>query len=108
MRHRHLLSPTTSSIAGDRLVRLRDVVRGVASSASPNRNKTGGPRANTKTHNATTPRVNGAPLDYAPTTVFNSPYMHSVWNSGRITITQGSQSASYDFSNTANPVRILG
>src|SRR5258708_5014562 len=61
MRHRDLLSPTTSSIAGDRLVRLRDVVRGVASSASPNRNKTGGPRANTKTHNATTPRVTQPP-----------------------------------------------
>ena len=39
--------------------------------------------------NATTPRVNGTPIDYAPAAVFNSPHMQSVWNSGRITITQG-------------------
>jgi hypothetical protein len=58
--------------------------------------------------NATTPRVNGTPIDYAPAAVFNSPHMQSVWDSGRITITQGGLSATYDFSDPANPVRALG
>jgi len=40
--------------------------------------------------------------------VFNSPHMQSVWNSGRITITQGGLRATYDFSDPANPVRTLG
>ena len=57
--------------------------------------------------NATPPRINGTPINYAPTAVFNSPYMHSVWGSGRITITDGSHSASYDFSNPANPVKVV-
>jgi len=55
----------------------------------------------------TTPRINGIPIDYSPAAVFNSPYMQSVWNSGKVTITKGSRSASYDFSNPANPVKIL-
>jgi hypothetical protein len=57
--------------------------------------------------NSATPTVNGSPINYAPTNVFNSPYMKSAWNSGRITISLGSQSASYDFTHPANPVKIV-
>ena len=32
---------------------------------------------------ATTPRVNGAPINYAPSLVFNSPFMRSVWAPAR-------------------------
>ena len=39
-----------------------------------------------------TPKVNGVPISYTPAAVFNSPYMHSVWNSGKITIADGAQS----------------
>jgi hypothetical protein len=55
----------------------------------------------------TTPKINNVAINYAPTAVFNSPYMRSVFGSGQITISFGSQSASYDFSNPANPVKIV-
>ena len=55
---------------------------------------------------ATAPRVNGVPINYAPTYLFNSPYMKSVWLSGKITIQKGSSSATYDFSDTAHPVKL--
>ncbi len=57
--------------------------------------------------NQTTPRINNVPINYAPTAVFNSPYMRSVFGSGRITVSFGAQSASYDFSNPANPVKVV-
>jgi hypothetical protein len=57
---------------------------------------------------ATTPRVNGVPINYAPTMGFNSPYMKSTWGTGRITIRKGTQSATYDFSNPAQPVKTVG
>jgi hypothetical protein len=55
---------------------------------------------------ATAPRVNGVPINYAPMYLFNSPYMKSLWASGKITIQKGSSSATYDFSDTANPVKL--
>jgi hypothetical protein len=55
---------------------------------------------------ATTPHVNGVPINYAPMYLFNSPFMKSLWLSGKITITKGSLSATYDFSDTANPVKV--
>ncbi|MDP9335190.1 MAG: hypothetical protein M3Q30_18055 [Actinomycetota bacterium] len=55
---------------------------------------------------ATTPRVNGFAISYAPTYLFNSPYMKSLWLSGKVTITKGSSSATYDFSDTAHPVKV--
>jgi hypothetical protein len=33
--------------------------------------------------------------------------MSSAWSSGRITISKGSMSATYEFSDPANPVRIV-
>jgi hypothetical protein len=54
---------------------------------------------------ATSPRVNGVPINYAPSLVFNSPFMKSVWGSGKITISKGSFSATYDFSDPAHPVK---
>jgi hypothetical protein len=56
---------------------------------------------------ATTPRVNGVPINYAPAKVFNSPYMQSTFGSGRITISKGSQSATYDFSKPTQPVKVV-
>ena len=44
------------------------------------------------------PRVNGRRITYAPPLMFNSPFVKSAWNSGKITIRRGSQSATYDFS----------
>jgi hypothetical protein len=53
------------------------------------------------------PRINGQPLAYAPALGFNSPFMRSVWGSGKITIKFGTQSASYDFSNPAAPRKVV-
>ena len=53
-----------------------------------------------------TPRINGTLLNYSPTAVYNSPFMQSVWNSGKVTITKGTHSASYDFSDPANPIAL--
>ncbi len=50
--------------------------------------------------------VNGLPTNYSPTDVFNSPSMKSAWNSGKITITHNSFSATYDFSDAAHPVKL--
>ena len=35
------------------------------------------------------PEVNGTPIDYAPAMVFDSPFIKSEWNSGRVTIRKG-------------------
>jgi hypothetical protein len=53
------------------------------------------------------PKVNGQPPNYAPANVFNSPFMQSVWGSGKITIKLGAQSATYDFSQPANPTETV-
>ena len=53
------------------------------------------------------PKVNGQPPNYAPAKVFNSPFMQSVWGSGKITIKRGAQSATYDFSQPANPTETV-
>src|SRR4029079_19048764 len=53
-------------------------------------------------------KVNGAPIDYAPPSLFASPFVNSTWGSGRITISKDSMSAIYDFSDKAHPVRFVG
>ena len=53
------------------------------------------------------PRINGRPLVYAPPLGFNSPFMRSVWGTGKISIKFGSQSASYDFSKSAAPSKVV-
>jgi hypothetical protein len=55
---------------------------------------------------ATTPLVNGSPINYSPAYLFDSPFMKSTWLSGKITITKGSLSATYDFSDAAHPVKV--
>jgi hypothetical protein len=53
-----------------------------------------------------TPTVNGTPIDYA-INGFVSPFMHSTWGSGKFTVSKGSRSVNYDFSNPANPVKVV-
>ena len=53
------------------------------------------------------PEVNGKGPGYNPPMVFNSPFMKSKFNSGKVTITYGSKSASYDFSHANAPVKIV-
>ena len=57
--------------------------------------------------NDTTPRTNGAPINYAPPYTFNSPHIRSAWDSGVITIAEGSQLAKYDFRDPAHPVKVV-
>ena len=51
------------------------------------------------------PKVDNHLRAYAPTNVFDSPFMQSVWGSGKITIRNGALRATYDFSNPAAPVK---
>lgn len=53
----------------------------------------------------TTPQINGGNVNFAPINVFGSVYMGSLWGSGKIDIQYGSHNASYDFSNTNNPIK---
>ena len=66
-----------------------------------------GTNLTTSTNTGKAPLVNGASPSYAPAAVFNSPFMQSVWGSGKITITFGAHGASYDFSNPTNPVKTV-
>ena len=45
--------------------------------------------------------------NYSPTNVFDTPFMQSVWGSGKITIPDGAHGATYDFSNHTNPVKTV-
>jgi hypothetical protein len=56
---------------------------------------------------STTAKVNGTPINYAPAAVFNSAHMQSAWDSGRITISYGSRSVTYDFTQPGNPVKVV-
>jgi hypothetical protein len=53
------------------------------------------------------PRVNGHLRSYSPKNVFDTPFMQSVWGSGKITITRGSQRATYDFSRPGAPIKTV-
>ena len=44
---------------------------------------------------------------YEPPLMFNSPFVKSAWNSGKITIKRGSQSATYDFSVSKKPAKVV-
>ena len=35
--------------------------------------------------------VNGHPVDYAPTMAFDSPFVRSEWNSGRVIVQKGAR-----------------
>jgi len=54
------------------------------------------------------PRINDHYANYAPTDVFDTPFMQSVWGSGKITIQNGAERATYDFSNPNAPVKTVG
>lgn len=43
------------------------------------------------------PKINSMPVDYAPARVFNSPFLHSDWNSGVIHIQKGARSKILSF-----------
>lgn len=50
--------------------------------------------------------VNDVPVNYSPANTYESPWMSSVWGTGRWTIGKpGSVSVTYDFSNPTNPVK---
>jgi|SRR4051812_5512549 hypothetical protein len=53
------------------------------------------------------PRINNHRPSYEPPLMFNSPFMKSAWNSGKVTIKRGSQSATYDFSVSNNPRKVV-
>jgi hypothetical protein len=57
--------------------------------------------------NKKAPQVNGKGPGYNPSFVFKSPFMNSKYGSGKITIKKGTQSATYDFSKSAAPVKIV-
>lgn len=44
-----------------------------------------------------TPTVNGIPLDYAPATLFDSPFLRAEYNAGVVTITKGERKEVLDF-----------
>jgi len=43
------------------------------------------------------PRINGAPVDYDPSYLFNSPFLNSIYQSGKIRIECGDESLDLDF-----------
>ena len=43
------------------------------------------------------PSINGEPVDYAPTMVFDSPFLKSDWNSGVVMIQKGTRKITFDF-----------
>ena len=47
------------------------------------------------------PMVNGAPVDYAPATAFDSPFVKADWNSGRVWIHKGERELVLDFDENA-------
>jgi hypothetical protein len=49
------------------------------------------------------PRVNGVPISFAPPDLFESPFVHSRFGSGLITVTADGQTITYDFRNPAHP-----
>jgi len=51
------------------------------------------------------PQVNGARPGYNTKMVFNSPFMRSVFGSGKISIKYGTHAATYDFSRYGAPVK---
>jgi hypothetical protein len=53
------------------------------------------------------PRINGRRPTYEPPLMFNSPFVKSAWNSGKVTIKRGSQSATYDFSVSKQPAKVV-
>jgi len=53
------------------------------------------------------PQVNGKGPGYSTPSMFASPFMNSRFGSGKITIKKGTQSATYDFSKPAAPVRVI-
>jgi hypothetical protein len=57
--------------------------------------------------NQKAPQVNGKSPGYNTRSLFTSPFMNSKFGSGKITIKKGTQSASYDFSRYAAPMKVV-
>ena len=53
------------------------------------------------------PLVNDHTLNYSPNKVFNSPFMQSIFGSGKVTVQFGTQRAIYDFSKPTAPVKTV-
>jgi hypothetical protein len=49
------------------------------------------------------PRVNGVPISFAPPDLFASPFVHSRFGSGLITVTADGETLTYDFRDRAHP-----
>ena len=49
------------------------------------------------TDESETPRINGKRIDYAPTKVFDSPFVQSVWDSGVVTVQKGERKLTLNF-----------
>jgi len=46
------------------------------------------------------PEVNGQPVNYAPARVYDSPFVQSDWNSGRVSLRKGTRTLALDFNAT--------
>jgi hypothetical protein len=46
------------------------------------------------------PQINGQPVNYAPARVYDSPFVQSDWNSGRVTLRKGTRTLALDFNAT--------
>ena len=42
------------------------------------------------------PEVNGAPIDYAPDEVYESPFIQGGWDAGVVTLTKGERAVTLD------------
>jgi len=51
------------------------------------------------------PQINGQGPGYATKRVFNSPFMQSIWGSGKVTITYAGHGSTYDFSHPTAPTK---
>jgi hypothetical protein len=50
------------------------------------------------------PQINGQPVNYAPARVYDSPFVQSDWNSGRVRLRKGTRTLALDF-NATEPAR---
>jgi hypothetical protein len=51
------------------------------------------------TQGSQTPKINGVPVDYAPSYTFQSPFLNEDWASGAVTITKDDRDLTLDFNN---------
>lgn len=53
-------------------------------------------------------RIDGRPIDLAPTRGYDSPFIRSEWSSGRFFIRKGDETLKLDFSDPQNPHKVVG